>query len=291
MRTADLPFTLKGRTFAGGTVLVRAAENGADLGQTLGAIVAQAWRGSWCRIDSAFVEGGISLGSGERAGAQGAARADGVGHADAEPVGRLGALRARAPLRPAGDRGARPASLGRVDLDRVRRAGAAVGQLHRRFAARGCGGSRTGSTRGGTLVTLAEASRWAARDSGRPARRRPPSCEGGKPDVEPTERRARTSRRPTRRRSRSTSRRRSSPSASGPTMPGALLRATLDLEHWLSAGTDGEIQVMVEGSRIFTPIKLDKGRNVARLQQARHAGCERPRVGRRSSRSTPARRS
>ena len=41
-------------------------------------------------------------------------------------------------------------------------------------------------------------------------------------------------------------------------MPGALLRATLDLEHWLSAGIDGEIQVMVEGSRIFTPIKLDK---------------------------------
>jgi hypothetical protein len=41
-----------------------------------------------------------------------------------------------------------------------------------------------------------------------------------------------------------------------------LLRATVDLEHWLSAGADGEIQVMVEGSRIFTPLKLDKGRNV-----------------------------
>jgi hypothetical protein len=41
-----------------------------------------------------------------------------------------------------------------------------------------------------------------------------------------------------------------------------LLRVSLDPEHWLSAGTDGEIQAMVEGDRVFTPIRLDKGRNV-----------------------------
>ena len=40
------------------------------------------------------------------------------------------------------------------------------------------------------------------------------------------------------------------------------MRVTLDREHWLAAGLDGEIQVVVEGSRVFTPIKLDQGRNV-----------------------------
>ena len=40
----------------------------------------------------------------------------------------------------------------------------------------------------------------------------------------------------------------------------------LDPEHWLSAGTDGEVQAMVEGQRVFTPITLTKGRNVGVYQ-------------------------
>ena len=44
--------------------------------------------------------------------------------------------------------------------------------------------------------------------------------------------------------------------------PGAILRVQLDGEHWLASGTDGEIQVIVEGTRVFTPLKLDRGRNV-----------------------------
>jgi hypothetical protein len=44
--------------------------------------------------------------------------------------------------------------------------------------------------------------------------------------------------------------------------PGSILRVRLDDEHWLSAGADGEIQAMVDGARVFAPIKLDKGRNV-----------------------------
>jgi hypothetical protein len=44
--------------------------------------------------------------------------------------------------------------------------------------------------------------------------------------------------------------------------PGALLRATVDTDHWLSAGSDGETQVVIEGARVFAPIKLNAGRNV-----------------------------
>ena len=44
--------------------------------------------------------------------------------------------------------------------------------------------------------------------------------------------------------------------------PGAILRVTLDTNHWLTAGNDGETQVMIEGNRVFAPLKLNSGRNV-----------------------------
>jgi hypothetical protein len=44
--------------------------------------------------------------------------------------------------------------------------------------------------------------------------------------------------------------------------PGAILRVTIDTDHWLSAGQDAEAQSMIEGARVFAPIKLDSGRNV-----------------------------
>ena len=46
--------------------------------------------------------------------------------------------------------------------------------------------------------------------------------------------------------------------------PGAVVRTLLDTEHWLASGTDGEIGVLVEGSRVFSPITLDAGTNVGR---------------------------
>ena len=39
------------------------------------------------------------------------------------------------------------------------------------------------------------------------------------------------------------------------------------MEHWLSAGTDGEIGVVVQSSRIFSPIRLDEGQNVGRYAE------------------------
>jgi len=45
--------------------------------------------------------------------------------------------------------------------------------------------------------------------------------------------------------------------------PGAIMRVKLDSEHWLAFGYDGDANVMVSSRNIFTPVKLDKGRNVA----------------------------
>ena len=44
--------------------------------------------------------------------------------------------------------------------------------------------------------------------------------------------------------------------------PGSVLRVELDRDHYLSAGTDGEVQAMVDGRRVFTPLRLDQGTNV-----------------------------
>lgn len=46
-------------------------------------------------------------------------------------------------------------------------------------------------------------------------------------------------------------------------VPGAIMRITLDTEHWLAFGYDGDANVLVSSRNIFTPLKLDKGRNVA----------------------------
>jgi hypothetical protein len=44
--------------------------------------------------------------------------------------------------------------------------------------------------------------------------------------------------------------------------PGAIMRVRLDTEHWLANGYEDGVNVMVDSRNIFTPLKLDKGRNV-----------------------------
>lgn len=113
---------------------------------------------------------------------------------------------------------------------------------------------------GGTLITLAEASRWAAsaglldtstelRD-GRPDRPAPAAQQpAGDTRATPPEKydydAAIT---PQRERPEATS--------------GVIARVLMNMEHWLSSGTDGEIQAMVEGDRVFKPLTLDRGTNV-----------------------------
>ena len=41
-----------------------------------------------------------------------------------------------------------------------------------------------------------------------------------------------------------------------------MLRVNLYPYHWLTAGLDGDIQVIAEGTRVFAPLKLDAGVNV-----------------------------
>jgi hypothetical protein len=47
-------------------------------------------------------------------------------------------------------------------------------------------------------------------------------------------------------------------------VPGVLLKAEVDRDHWLSSGLPDTVNVLFNGNRIYTPITLDKGINVLR---------------------------
>lgn len=45
-------------------------------------------------------------------------------------------------------------------------------------------------------------------------------------------------------------------------VPGVMLNAEVDLEHWLTAGSAETLKVLYRGSDIYTPVTIDNGRNV-----------------------------
>ena len=157
----------------------------------------------------------------------------------------------------------RVGSLGRVDLTRVDVLVLPSG-TYTGLAGDGLRRIKDWVTAGGTLITIAEASRWAARDNVG-LLSTSTELKGGKPEGEPAstdkpgDKKEAVGIEPV----RSTSTRRSSPIANARTAcPARCCGSRSIREHWLSSGLDGEIQAMVEGARIFTPLKLDKGRNV-----------------------------
>lgn len=255
VRSAGGDFVLDGRRYGVGTAIIRVAENGPDAAQRLGHIAAAAGA-EVVAVDDSYIREGTSLGSGRTR----ALREPRVLLVWDDPTSSLSAGWARYVLeRRYGQRttAVRAASLGRTVLSDydviVFPAGSYGGVVGRGLLDR----LQQWMRDGGTLVTLGSATRWAAAESvgllsatverrgGRPAGTDPP--KPGTPDqpieyldaIEPTD--------------------------EGPEpVPGAILRTVLDTEHWLAAGTDGEMGVFVESSLILSPITLDRGRNVAR---------------------------
>jgi hypothetical protein len=254
LRVSGLPFTLDGREHPAGTAMLRASENPPELlARLLPKIVDHGVE--LVPLDTSYTEAGSSLGSNRVV----ALKAPRVLLAWDVPTQSLSAGWARFALeRRYGQpvTAVRVGSLGRVDLNRFDVVvlpsgdyGTSIGgDLLRRI--------KEWVQAGGTLVTIAEASRWASRqDVGLLAT--PTELRDGRPDVEPSGDEQKPPAQaleyeqaiqPPRER----------PEA----MPGALLRVVLDGEHWLAAGSDGEIQAVVNGDRVFRPITLDKGTNV-----------------------------
>ncbi len=253
VRAAGAEFTLDGHRFGVGTAIVRAAENGPNLRQRLAGIAAR-HRAEVVPIDDAYVREGMSLGSRSVRALReprvllvydAPGRGYSVGWARYVLERRFGQ---------------RTTAVRASSLDRARLAdydvivfpsgnyGGVVGDgLLDRL--------RAWMRDGGTLITMAESSRWASRAGllateperrgGRAESDDPP--EPGTPEQPIDYLEA------------------ISPEDESPEgVPGAILRTRLDTEHWLAAGTDGEIGVLVEGSRVFRPITLDEGTNVGR---------------------------
>ncbi|HUF49170.1 MAG TPA: M14 metallopeptidase family protein [Vicinamibacterales bacterium] len=246
--------TVAGRAYPAGTVFMRVQENPADLAARLGRLAARHTI-QITPIDTAFVDRGVSLGSNE----VGALRAPRVLMAWDAPTSSLSAGWTRYTLEQRFGQpvtAVRTGSLGRIDLSRYDVLVLPSGNygfnedLVRRI--------REWAGRGGTIVTLGEASRWATTEragllpthllqrdgsaSGVPAEPKPPA----KVDLEKFD--YETAIRPE--------------SGSPDSTAGTILRVRLDGEHWMSAGLDAEIQVVMEGSRVFMPLTLDKGTNV-----------------------------
>ncbi len=263
LRTAGARFTLDGREFGVGTVIVRNDDNGPELRDRLRAAVAGNGAGV-VPVDESFVDRGMSLGSGE---VEAIPETPSVALAWDEPARAYSAGWARYTLEKRYGlpvTAVRASEMPDVLLSEydvlVLPNGRYTGTWSDDFVAE----LRDWMRSGGTLVTMAEASRWASRvglletttelrggapefgqgggeaDSGAGRDAGPPDqpidyLEAIDPDVEPPA-----------------------------SVPGAILNVVLDEEHWLAAGTDGRIGAVVDSDRVFTPITLDQGRNVGR---------------------------
>ena len=253
VRAAGARFTLEGREYPMGTAIVRTAENGPELRATLGRI-AGAHGAEVVPIDGAYVTEGASLGSRATRGLSEPRVLlvyDEPGQTYSVGWTRYVLERRYAQATTV----VRASSLGRADLNRYdvivfpsgNYSGAVGGGLQDRLSEWMRGG--------GTLITMAESTRWATRAGllattaerrgGRAEADDPP--DPGTPD-QPIEYLDAIV-----------------PADEAPaSVPGAILRVLLDEDHWLASGTDGEIGVLVEGSRVFRPVTLDDGTNVGR---------------------------
>lgn len=258
---AGAPFTLNGRRFGIGTAIIRVATNQgqasgsapADFQKVMGAAAGRQPGVEVIPTDSGWVDDGISLGSGQVAHL----KPPKVAMAWDAPASSLSAGWMRYVIeRRFGQpvTAIRSTALSNVDLRRFDVLALPSGtysfndDMLRRL--------KDWIRGGGTLVTAGEASRWAARErvgllgtrtllrDGTPESDQSDEKKGDAKPVPEYEKAIQ----PDRERPENT--------------PGAMLRVTLDPEHWLAAGFDGEIAALVESSRVFAPIKLDVGRNV-----------------------------
>lgn len=250
VHAAGAAFRIDGRDYEPGTAFIRSADLQGEQRQRLAQILARHGV-TPVPLQSAFVEDGISLGSNQMR----ALRAPRVLLLWDSPTSSLSAGHMRWVLeRRYGQHATtiRAGSFSRADLSRFDVIVMPSGNYGSAFGEADVQRLRRWVQDGGTLVTVAEASVWASRENvGLLAAR--------------TETRQRAG---TQRAQGATSQPIDfldaiTPASEAPEpVSGALLRTVLDPTHVLSAGSNREIGVMVSGSRIFTPLTLDRGTNV-----------------------------
>ena len=263
VRVAEAGLRLGGRAYPAGTAIVRVAENPDGARETLGRI-ARRHGSEAVAVDSGYIEEGVSLGS-ERVRLVKRPR---VLLAWDRPTSSLSAGWARWVLeRRYGQpvTAVRVSSLRRLDLARYDVLILPSGDYDETIGTAAVKRIRDWVNGGGTLVALGEASRWLTREKVGLLDTKT-ELRDGRPEAEPSPDEKKEEKPPAKEKDakpepfeleKAIQPERERPDA----VPGALLRVTLDPEHWLAAGTDGEIHAIVESRRVFTPLKLDKGTN------------------------------
>jgi hypothetical protein len=265
VRVAESSFRLGGRGWPAGTAIVRVAENPENARETLGRI-ARRHGAEVTAVDTGYVEEGVSLGSGRVR----LFKKPRVLLAWDRPTSSVSAGWARWVLeRRYGQpvTAVRVSSLGRVDLARYDVLVLPSADYGETLGQGGVGRIKDWVDAGGTLVAVGEASRWLTREKVGLLDTKT-ELRDGRPETEPSKDEKKEAEKPPAKEKdgkpepfdleKAIQPERERPDA----VPGALLRVALDPEHWLSAGTDGEIHAIVESRRVFTPLKLDKGTNV-----------------------------
>jgi hypothetical protein len=261
MQAMPRAFTIAGRRYAPGTIFMRVQNNPADLAARLGNAAAK-HQVAITPIDTAFVEDGVSLGSNEIA----ALKAPRVLLAWDSPTSSLSAGWARYTLE---QRYAQPvttvrtSSLGRVDLSDYDVLVLPSGSYS--FSDDQMRRIRDWLQRGGTLITMAESARWATTERAGLVPtyllQRDGSAAGAAPETQKTPPKVDLQKFVY---EEAIKNERGAPDGTA----GAILRVRLDLEHWLTAGFDAELPVMMESSRAFMPLKLGSGTNVGVYEKA-----------------------
>lgn len=258
VRVAGDVIKLNGATFPLGTAIFRTSEN-EGLAAKLGPIAAKHGV-TPVATDTAFVDpGGISLGSGEVASMKNPR----VLLMWDAPTSSLSAGWARFSLERrigAQTTAVRVSSFRRADLTKYDVVVMPSGD-YSSLGEDGVKRLKDFARAGGTVITLGEASRWAAKEKVALIDTRTENRDGtpekdGAADADKDKKKPEAGKpfdydkaiQPDREAPENT--------------PGSFVRVMLDPEHWLSSGTDAEMGVLVESRRIFTPITLDKGDNV-----------------------------
>lgn len=258
VRTMDRAFKLGGTEFAPGTYVVKIADQPADLHERMRSGSAR----HGVRVvptDTSWVESGIHFGSNSTH----VVAAPKVAIAWDRPVQANSAGWARfvlerrygLPVTPIRVQSLATAELERYTVLVLPDGGAYAGVLGKAGAER----LQHWVDRGGVLVAIGGATRWLAEEGvgllaskaedrqGPPKPKSDADSRASRPAEEPFdyEKAIRPDKEPP------------------PRTPGAILAVTLDPEHWLAFGYAGRANVVSESHDIFTPVKLDRGTNVA----------------------------
>lgn len=271
VKSSHLPFTHAGREYPSGSLIIPTADNPDNLHAMLQQLKVQAGNIEVTALNDSWVSDGPSFGSFQTA----TLHAPRVALAWDAPtdVYSPGAIRFiieqqfQYPVTPI-----RTSTLGRTQLDDfdvliLPDISGFFGSLDDTFGNRGLDAIRGWIQRGGVLITLDDATRWAAQpDIDLLAIRLENQARDGDSEaidlsadqqpgniIESDEQYEQFV----------------LPENNPPlNNPGVLVKALTDPDHWLSAGVAPELNVLVRGQRIFTPLPQNRGTTVARFADA-----------------------